>query len=108
VAKFIALILITIHIHHSLVMIAGDVMQVNVVAAAVKAGIPLFEHTGGEDAGHEATDSLEVEDADICSNTSLVIDTEIRNAGSPANHTDKPRGSIFPVHVEILTPPPQA
>lgn len=107
-AKLIAFILIVIHIHHSLVMIAGDLMQVKVVAAAVKAGIPLFDHKGGSaDEGNEATD-LEVEDADICCRTFLVIEPGSVLGSGSFDHADKPRRSIIPAHVEILTPPPQA
>jgi hypothetical protein len=107
--RFIAAILIITHIHHSFVMIAGDLMKVSVVSAAIEAGIPLFENAGTADqgTGAEAPEAPEAEDADFCSRNALTIDCGTYDATESITYMECPYSDIVPVHTEILTPPPQ-
>jgi hypothetical protein len=90
-------------------MIAGEIMKVSVVSAAIQAGIPLFENAGkGESAnGAEAPETAEAEDADFCSRNALTIDCSTYDAVDGILYVEYPRSGICPVHTEILTPPPQ-
>lgn len=109
VIRIIAAILIITHIHHSFVMITGDIMKIGVVSAAIEAGIPLFEHNGLSDAapGAEAPETAETDDADFCCRNFLSMDCRPHSFQASIRYRESSLLGVHPVHVEILTPPPQ-
>lgn len=110
VLKLAAILVILVHIHHSIVMIVGDILQVKVVAAAKAAGIPFFDHQGEEDqnTGQANDEALEIEKSDFCAAHDLVPKAGENDLDIPLDFSDHPSHCFILVYPEILTPPPQA
>jgi hypothetical protein len=110
--KWIAAILILIHVHHALVMIMGEILQMKVVAAAQSAGVPFFEEHGSNtdqaDSGSDNEEALSLEDTDFShfNGLSPLAALTISNKGSI--YMDMPDPAVRAMSNDILTPPPQA
>lgn len=110
--KWITAILILIHVHHALVMIMGEVLQMKVVAAAQSAGVPFFEEHGSNtdkaDSGNDNEEALSLEDTDFSHFNALSPLTGLSLSPKGAPFIDIPDPEVRAMANDILTPPPQA
>jgi hypothetical protein len=110
--KWIAAILILIHVHHAMVMIMGEVLQMKVVAAAQSAGVPFFEEHGSNtdqaDSGSDNEEALSLEDTEFSHFNGLSPLPAINLSNKGALFIDVPDPEVRAMASDILTPPPQA
>lgn len=109
--KWIAAILILIHVHHAIVMIMGEVLQMKVVAAAQSAGVPFFEEHGSNtdqsDSGNDNEEALSLEDTEFSHFNGLSPLPDIKLSNKGALFIDMPDPQLRAMASDILTPPPQ-
>jgi hypothetical protein len=110
--KWIAAILILIHVHHAMVMIMGEVLQMKVVAAAQSAGVPFFEEHGSNtdkaDSGNDNEEALSLEDTDFSHFNGLSPSSVLNLSYKGVPFIDMPAPEVRAIANDILTPPPQA
>jgi hypothetical protein len=110
-AKWFAVILIIIHIHHSVVMILGEFLQMQVVAAAKAAGVPFFEehgiNTDSADNSDGNEEALSLEPTDFSFHTHFPKIGRLSMTGSPHLFAEWSEPALHHWVHEILTPPPQ-
>jgi hypothetical protein len=110
--KWIAAILILIHVHHAMVMIMGEVLQMKVVAAAQSAGVPFFEEHGSNtdkaDSGNDNEEALSLEDTDFSHFNGLCPLAALGLSPKGAPFIDMPDPEVCAMANDILTPPPQS
>lgn len=109
--KWIAAILILIHVHHAMVMIMGEVLQMKVVAAAQSAGVPFFEEHGSNtdraDSGNDNEEAVSLEDTDFSHFNGLSPIAALTLCNKGALFIDMPDPEVRAMANDILTPPPQ-
>lgn len=109
--KWIAAILILIHVHHAMVMIMGEILQMKVVAAAKTAGVPFFEEHGSDtdkaDSGADNEEALSLEDTDFSHFNALSPMAAIGISQKGSMFIISPDPEVRAMSTDILTPPPQ-
>ena len=109
--KYIEAILILIHVHHAMVMIMGEVLQMKVVAAARTAGVPFFEEHGSDtdraDSGGDNEEAISLEDTDFSHFNALSPLAAIAITQMGSIYIIVPDPEVRAMSSDILTPPPQ-